>query len=69
MRTLLVVLALTLAGCGSSPTEPAASCRPMPVCEAFKNDIVRDSLKPLPSIDPSAKADFVRDSLKPLPTQ
>jgi hypothetical protein len=41
----------------------------MPVCEAFKNDIVRDSLKPLPSIDPSAKADFVRDSLKPLPTQ
>lgn len=50
MRAALIVLLLV--SCSSS-TEPEP-CEPMPWCEAFKDDVVRDSLLTWPdSIDPS----------------
>jgi hypothetical protein len=50
MRAALLVMLLV--GCTSS-TEPEP-CEPMPWCEAFKNDVVREPLVPWPdSIDPS----------------
>lgn len=57
MRPLIVAVALFAVACGASTTEPdSGECVPLPenLCDVFKNDIVRDSLKVYPdSLDPA----------------
>lgn len=51
MRAAILLAALFAVACGASPTEPEP-CEPLPWCEAFEDDVVFDSLIPLPDSVP-----------------